>query len=98
MAGEEVDQCHLLHAVHVHQGSVEFVQHHRGQGWGIDVDVGRNHLHRIKIEVARPKQREDFLSDTDTVDKVDVDSHKDSLLGKKTTGGQRSAPSPLGKT
>ncbi|MNH44732.1 hypothetical protein D3C79_1069800 [compost metagenome] len=55
VAGQEVDQRHLLHTVHPQQGGIQLIQHDRGQRRGIDIDVGRNHFYRVQVEVARPK-------------------------------------------
>ncbi|MNQ76419.1 hypothetical protein D3C85_912620 [compost metagenome] len=82
LAGQQVHQLHGLHAVHSQQGVVEFVQHALGQGRRVDVDVGRDHLHRVQVEVARAEQRQDFLGDADAVDEGDVDSHGGSRCGQ----------------
>ncbi|MCY1511144.1 hypothetical protein D9M68_455410 [compost metagenome] len=82
LAGEDVHQLHRLHAVDPQQGVVEFVQHGPGQGRRVDVDVGRDHFHRVQVEVARAEQRQDFLGDADAVDEGDVDSHGGSRCGQ----------------
>jgi len=75
LAGKDVDHCHRLHALDAEQGFAQFVEYLRAQGRGIDVDVGRDHLHRIQVEVTPAEQGQDFLGDADTVDKTDMDTH-----------------------
>ncbi|MNN52935.1 hypothetical protein D3C81_1676650 [compost metagenome] len=75
LAGQDVHQLHRLHALHPQQGIVEFVEHRLAKGRRVDVDVRRDHLHRVEVEVARPKQRQDFLGDADTIGESDVDTH-----------------------
>ncbi len=80
LAGQNVDHLHRLHAVDLEQRIVQFFEHGRAQGRCVDVDIGRNHLHRIEVEVTGTEQGQDFLGDTDAVDEADVDAH----------GGERS--------
>ncbi|MNE82244.1 hypothetical protein D3C80_1789540 [compost metagenome] len=95
MTREEVDQLDRLDPDHPQQRVVEFVEHALGQGRGVDVHVGRDHLHRIQVEVARPQQCQDFLSDTHSVNEGDVDSHGDFLLGQRQQGDGTSRSVPL---
>jgi hypothetical protein len=54
---------------------VQFFEHGGAEGRGVDVDVRRDHLHRIQVEVAPTEQGQDFLGDADAVDEADVDAH-----------------------
>ncbi|MNL13772.1 hypothetical protein D3C87_1346910 [compost metagenome] len=75
LAGEDVDHGHSLDAEHAEQRIFKLFEHLRAQGRGIDVDVGRDHLHRIQIEIAPTEDSQDFLGDADAVDEADVDTH-----------------------
>ncbi|MNN92697.1 hypothetical protein D3C81_2110140 [compost metagenome] len=54
---------------------MQFFEHGWAEGRGVDVNVGRHHLHRIQVEVAGTEQGQYFLGDTDAVDEADVDAH-----------------------
>ena len=75
LAGEDVDHRYRLHAVDAEQRLAQLVEYLRAEGGCVDVDVGRDHLHRIQIEVTSAQQRQDFLGDANTVDKTDMDTH-----------------------
>jgi hypothetical protein len=75
LAGQDVDHRHRLHAAHAEQGIAQFLEDFRAQGRGVDVDVGRDHFHRIQVQIAPTEQGQDFLGDTDAVDEADVDTH-----------------------
>ena len=70
----------------------QLFEHFGAQGRGVDVDVGRHHLHRIQIEIAPTEQGQDFLGDADAVDEADVDTHG-AVLG---SGVRRVASMPWG--
>ncbi|MNP19344.1 hypothetical protein D3C76_1118660 [compost metagenome] len=75
LAGKDVDDPHRLHPVHVQQGIVQLFEDVRAEGRGVDVNVGRHHLHGVQVEVAGTEQGQYFLGDTDAVDEADVDAH-----------------------
>ncbi len=75
LPGKDVDHRHRLHTTDAEQRIAQFLQHLRAEGRRIDVDVGRNHLHRIQVQVAPTEQRQDLLGDANAVDEADVDTH-----------------------
>ena len=75
LAGEDVDHRYRLDAAYPEQRIFQFFEHLRAQGRRVDVDVRRNHLHRIQIEIAPTEDSQDFLGDADAVDEADVDTH-----------------------
>ena len=75
LAGKDIDHPHRLHAVDPKQRFAQLVEHLRAEGRGVDVDVGRHHLHGIQVEITPAEQRQNFLGDADTVDKTDMDTH-----------------------
>ena len=75
LAGEDVYYGYALHTVDAKQRFAQLVEHLRAEGRGVDINVGRDHLHRIQIEVTPAQQCQDFLGDADTVDKTDMDTH-----------------------
>ncbi|MNC68087.1 hypothetical protein D3C75_1186420 [compost metagenome] len=90
LSGKNVDHRHRLHATHAQQRIAQFLEHLRAQGRCIDVDVGRDHFHRIQVEVASTEQGQDFLGDADSIDEADVDTHG-AVLG---SGVRRVASMP----
>nr|BFE94753.1 hypothetical protein GCM10020185_52890 [Pseudomonas brassicacearum subsp. brassicacearum] len=91
LARQDVHHGDRLHAAHAEQRLAQLVEHLRAEGRGVDVDVGRHHLHRIQIEIAPTEQGQDFLGDADAVDKTDVDTH-----GAMDSGTRRAASMPWG--
>ena len=75
LAGQNVHHLDALHTVHLQQRPAQLLEHRGAQGRCIDVDVWRYHLHRIEVQIASAKQRQDFLGDADAVDEADVDAH-----------------------
>ncbi|MNF89859.1 hypothetical protein D3C84_723990 [compost metagenome] len=75
LTGQDVDHRHRLHTAHAEQRITQLFENFRAQGRGVDVDVGRDHFHRIQIEIAPTEQGQDFLGDADAVDEADVDTH-----------------------
>lgn len=88
LAGEDVDHVHRLHAVYFEQRVVQFFKYGGAEGGGVDVDVRRDHLHGVQVEVAGTEQGEDFLGDADAVDEADVDAHGVRTVGN---GGRQYA-------
>ncbi|MNR04501.1 hypothetical protein D3C85_1204670 [compost metagenome] len=75
LAGQDVDHRHRLHATHAEQGITQFLEDLRAQRRGVDINIGRDHFHRIQVQIAPAEQGQDFLGDTDAVDEADVDTH-----------------------
>ncbi|MCY1370995.1 hypothetical protein D9M69_581200 [compost metagenome] len=75
LAGQDVDHRHRLHATHAEQGIAQFLENLRAQRRGVDINIGRDHFHRIQVQIAPAEQGQDFLGDTDAVDEADVDTH-----------------------
>ncbi|MNQ65861.1 hypothetical protein D3C85_803300 [compost metagenome] len=75
LAGKDVDDGHRLHAAHPEQRLAQLVEHRGAESRCVYVDVRRHHLHRIQVEIAPAEQGQDFLGDTNAVDKADVDAH-----------------------
>ena len=78
LTGKDVDHRHRLYAIDLEQRLAQLVEHLRAQGRGVDIHVGRDHFHRIQVEVAPAEQRQNFLGDADAVDKTDMDTHGSS--------------------
>ncbi|MCY1404504.1 hypothetical protein D9M71_197130 [compost metagenome] len=72
---KDVDHGHRLHAAHTEKRLAQLLQHLGAEGWRIDVDVRRHHLHGVQIETASTEQGQHFLGDSDAVDEGDVDAH-----------------------
>ncbi|MNZ91600.1 hypothetical protein D3C78_1105900 [compost metagenome] len=75
LAGKDVDHGDRLHAAHAEQRIAQLFKHLRAEGRGIDVNVRRDHFHRIQVEVSPAEQGQDFLGNADAVDEADVDTH-----------------------
>ncbi len=84
LAGQDVDHGDGLHAAYAEQRFAQFFKHLRAQGRRVDIDIGRHHFHRIQVEIASAEQCQDFLGDSNAVDKADMDTH--GRLGRSGCG------------
>ena len=75
LARQEVDHLDRAYAPHVEQRLAQFFEYLGTERWRVDIDMRRNHLHGIEVEVAPAEQRKNFLGDADAIDEGDVDAH-----------------------